>query len=70
MESLTKLLQADRRLVFRVDETLGVVRYLKGNLGKVGRPGSKEVQAAVLQFLKARPDLFGPARSSSSSCPR
>jgi len=61
MESLTKLLQADRRLVFRVDETLGVVRYLKGNLGKVGRPGSKEVQAAVLQFLKARPDLFGPA---------
>jgi thermolysin len=56
-EGLSRLQERDPRLTFRVDEELGIVRNLHGNLGRIG--DRDRLRAGGLRFVKEHPELFG-----------
>ena len=54
-ETLDALVERDPRLRFRTDDALGVVRHLRGDLGR----SDGEVERAGVEFLFEHRDLFG-----------
>ena len=62
-DSIRKLQLRDSSLRFRYDESLDVIKYLRGNLADFGNLAIKRLRSSATRFLRSHADLFGEISS-------